>query len=291
MSETGVSRSVNPPAASGKKASRQVTRAATRKRSWQAARCNAITSRCHVTLGDPERAVYRSFVSEDEAVKSGARKSAYAAVNEWIDVATGLIKAVVAGKVAGFGLVRMRYAAELADEVVKLSEAEAPASEPTGGGTPSSESGLGARKLQRQVVRALRNLGFEVTNIPLGSAGPAVSRHFEALAEKVQDAMARFPATILSDAGLTAKVVESLSDAAHARATSHVVATEARADAGVRSRLEDALIGRLLRETRLLAASGRDSQKDDANVPVTRAKRSKRRAKAAKPAPTPPPVT
>ncbi len=287
MSEasTKPSRSQFPPAARAKGASR----AARRRTTSQSAQCAQVIARCQTAVGERERAFYEAQVSDEAARRLGMRYSAATVVGEWLTVTATLIRSVLAGRVAGYGPLRLRYAAELAHELAlkaaPLEEPEAPAAEPTPVSTKT--------ELTRKVARGLRNLGFDGVSAADERTARATARSLEQLAEAVQRARATVPADVLADAGLSAEVIETLFEAARVALEAHTTSTETRAQELSEAQREDVLIGRLVHETRTLLASARESRKGDAAVPQARSKvagRAKKRAKkpAAKPPVTPP---
>jgi hypothetical protein len=130
-----------------------------------------------------------------------------------ITVASTLAPWVLGGSVTGYGPVRFRYAAELAQQIAARAaqpSAEAPS-------TPAVVSAppVDVAALARAVVQGLRKVGVQAKAAAADASQPEVSRSLEALAEAVVLEQRKVRAEVLADAGLTAAVIEALSIAAH----------------------------------------------------------------------------
>lgn len=281
-----------PEAPLKKNASRQVTRAALRHASSQSTCCTQLVSRCTVKVDAESRAFYTASLTDEAAAVTGKRVAARSAVAEWITVANKLVRWVLAGRVAGYGAVRFHYAAELAltiaNERPEANTAAKPDAETSTAPTPKSESAkVGA--LKRKVAQGLRNLGVEVSvGTRENASANKVSHSLEALAAAVLRAQSTIPAAVMADAGLTQTVIDALNAAAVNAMSAHTVGVETRTTELSAARREDVLLGRLIREIRVLAASSRTAHRDDPEVPAVRSSLLASTKKATKAAPARP---
>lgn len=274
MSESVTRPSRAPEAPMKKNASRQVTRAAQRRASSQVTSCRQIVSRCAAKVDAESRSFYVASVSDADALRVGRRFSARVVVAEWITLSTAIARSALAGRVTGYGAMRFHYAAELALEVAAQRE------QADGAPQPSANEPLGAAKvappvnvaaLKRKVRRSLRNLGVEVARRPSSSASAAkVSHSLEDLAAAVTRAQKTIPSSVMADAGLTEAVIDALNDAALDAMSAHVEGIATRERALSAARREDVLLGRLVREMRLLVVSSQTAHRDDPEVPQLR---------------------
>ncbi len=288
MSELAARPSRAPEAPTRKHSTRQATRAAARRRSAPLSTgCAAVLARCTRPLADDARAFFSTALSDAVAAREGARFACRRIVSEWLRVSAMLVRPVLDEKVTGYGPARFRYAAELAVSLAAMLE---PGAAPTVHTTVSSAPSVDVDTLKRTVAQALRNLGIEArAGLHPNASGDKVSHSFDELAAAVRRAQATVPASVLTDAGITASVLDALDDASDAAITSHTSSLEARAVRRSTSRREQALGGRLLHELKLLRAAARAAHPGDASVPVVKAVARSRRAKpAAKPAPVDP---
>lgn len=127
--------------------------------------------------------------------------------------------------------------------------------------TPKRESAkVGAPK--RKVAQGLRNLGVEVSvDARENASANKVSHSLEALAAAVLRAQSTIPAAVMADAGLTQTVIDALNAAAVNVMSAHPVSVETRSTELSAARREDLLLGRLVREIRVLAASSRTTHR------------------------------
>jgi hypothetical protein len=293
-----VSRPSRAPEAPPKKpASRQVTRAAQRRVSSQATRCAALVAGCTATVSDGAKAFYRAALTDQAAAEHGRRFSPRKVVAEWITVATTLAPWIQRGRVAGYGPARFRYAAEIAHEVAaQLQEPDASATgtAPTEATPPSAAAPVDLAALKRAVAQGLRNLGVEAKgSTPTNASANTVSHTLEELALAVQRAAASVPADVMADAGLTPAVIDALANAAQHALSTHATVVATRTEALSLARREDVLVGRLLREMRLMLASARTARKANHEVPSPRSallSTAKPRAKKEPAPPAPPPA-
>lgn len=286
-----------PEAPQKKNASRQVTRAALRHASSQSTCCAQLVSRCSVKVDAASRAFYTASLTDEAAAVTGKRVAARSAITEWITVANKLVRWVLAGRVAGYGAVRFHYAAELALTIAndrpEANLTAKPDAEASTAPTPKREPAkVGA--LKRKVAQGLRNLGVEVSvGVRENASASRVSHSLEALAAAVLRAQSTIPAAVMADAGLTQTVIDALNTAAENAMSAHAVHVEARTTELSAARREDVLLGRLVREIRVLAASSRTTHRDDPEVPAVRSSllASTKMAKKAAPArPVTPPA-
>ena len=283
MSETVSRPSRSPgPAAQKKSAARPVTRPASRRTSSQAARCNALVARCSQPLSEGARAFFVVALTDDAARRSGQRFTPRKLVAEWITVASTLAPWVLSGSVTGYGPVRFRYAAELAQQIA--ARAAQPIAEAPSAPAVVSAAPVDVAALERAVVQGLRNVGVQAKAAAVDASQPEVSRSLEALAQAVELAQRTVPAEVLADAGLTAAVIEALSSAADHALGAHTEALTTREAARSFARGEDVMLGRLAREIRTLLASARTAHAQKSSVPCPRSSLLAHPKRAPKPA-------
>ncbi len=294
MIETATRPSRAPEALPKRGASRQVTRAAKRKATSQSTCCSQLVARCTVKADAESKAFYAASLASEVAIVRGQRVGARTAVGEWITVASKLVRWVLAGKVPGYGAARFNYAAELALSIANeaSSEGDAPTDEGVASATKSGAENTEA--IVRKVSQALRNLGIKMKARTRGrTSAVSVAVSLEDLASAVLRARTTIPAAVMADAGLTQAVIDALDAAAQRAMTRHTTGIVARSDELSAARGEDMLIGRLMREIRLLAASSRVAHRDDPAVPAVRCSllaSSKKSAKKSDASPVTPPA-
>lgn len=298
MSETASRPSRTPDAVSAKPASRQVTRAAKRRASSLTTGCAAVVTRCTAPVSAEAKSYFRASISDDAAARDGRRYTARDLLTEWLRVSSSLAQSTLGGRVTGFGPARFRYTAELAHETAVLTERDdaddSDSTSSTTEATPSKSLAVDLDALKLAVAQALRNLGIEARGSTSRYAGAAaVSASLEDLASAVRRAQTNVPAEVLADAGLTSKVIDALSDAAHGTLSAHTSSLEARVSERSVEQRENVMLGRLAREMRLLLASAKASRKGDSAIPQVRSRLlspTKRKAQATPPQPTPTPA-
>lgn len=270
ISRTPDSNSVRPPA------SKQVTRAAPQPAARLGASCAAVVARCTVSVSADAKSYYRASITDDSAARDGGRFAPRAVITEWLTVSSSLAQWTLAGRITGYGPARFRYAAELAQECASIVESNAPdgsdtpaASETPAVGAPSVD----VEALKLAVAQALRNLGIEARGASAPNASPnAVSQSIEELVTAVRKAQREVPSEVLSDAGLTAKVIETLISASQSALTEHTTSAGERTANSSATFRRNAMLGRLVREIRLLVASAKVSRKGDREIPLVRSR-------------------
>lgn len=293
MSEP-TSRPSRAPEALKRTSTREVTRPTQRRALSLATRCAALVASCTSTLSDGAKSFYRASITDHDAARQGQRYMPRRVVAEWITIGAALSPWIQGGHLAGYGPARLRYAAELGQEIAaRLPQLDGPATESAPAeAAPSNAPAVDVEALKRSVAQGLRNLGIEAKSSTPGNAAPhAVSQTLEELARAVHAAAEKVPADVMRDAGLTSAVVDALVVAAQDTLNTHTTAVATRTAARSNARDEDVLLGRLIREMRLMLASARTSQKSDPKIPAPRSSllQRTRRVKAKTPkAPSPP---
>lgn len=261
---------------------------------------SALLSQVPLTLAPDERSFYATSVADADALHTGVRYESAAVLDDLLRMGVLSLPAILAGKVAGYGPLRTRYLFELgqdlASKVATLDESRITAAGKSAARTTSLR---GTRALRRQALRALRNLAGQraeererLKRAIKGEERPDErSRSLEALATELEVAVAKVPARVATDAGVTPELMAALRQNAQAVLTSRGVAQGARGAVGSIYDAMNLLDGKILHELQLLSGAMKDARELDKTVPVVRCSLLHRvhRAKA-KPAPAPAPA-
>jgi hypothetical protein len=261
---------------------------------------SALLSQVTLTLAPDERSFYATSVADADALCTGARYESATVLDECVRMAALSLPSILAGKVAGYGPLRTRYLLELgqdlAGKVATLDESRITAAGKSAAKTTSLRD---TRAMRRQALRALRNLAGKraeererLKRAIKGEERPDErSRSLEALATELEAAVAKVPARVATDAGVTPELMAALRQNAQVVLTSRSAAQGARGAVGSIYDEMNLLDGKILHELRLLAGAMRDAREIDKTVPLVRCSllHQVRRAKA-KPAPVPVPA-
>ena len=222
-------------------------------------------------------AFYNGSIPEEQARKDGADIESVVVLDDVLKVAGVATAPVVAGKVGGYGPMRLRYffdrAAELAGKVAQLDTTHVHAS---GTGTAKRVSLVATRALRERAIRVLKNLAGrreeEKSRLKQARKGTEKAdervRSLEALAKELAEQMAKVPAEVAADAGAPTALVNDLLTASKGVLTSQ---TSAKDDRNTIAALYDemnVLDGRLKHEIQLLVGAMRDARKLDKSVPA-----------------------
>ncbi|MFT3767220.1 MAG: hypothetical protein QM820_17115 [Minicystis sp.] len=232
-----------------------------------------------VVLPAEARAYYDASIADADALEAGASVESASVLDEVLRVGDICVPSVLAGKVPGYGPVRMRYflglAAGLADKVAVLDASHVDAA---GAGAVGTSTLRGTRGMRTRVIRVLKNLAGrrKEEKQRLKTAGRGTekaderSRSLDALATELLAAIAKVPASVALDAGATPELVDALRQAAGGVLTTRDGARGARGT--VASLYDDMnlLDGKLLHELRLLVGAMKDARKEDTTIPAVR---------------------
>lgn len=224
---------------------------------------------------------FHASVEPADAMEWGARIESVTILDEVLRVGGIAMASVLAGKVGGYGPLRLRYcldlAAALAGKVVTLDTSRVTAA---GAGTAKTTSLRATRALRTRAIRVLKNLAGrrpeEKARLAKASQGEERaderSRSLEALATEIQEAMAKVPAPVAADAGATQALVDALLQASGAVLGTRGTAQDARSAVASLYDEMNLLDGRLLHELRLLVGAMRDARKEDKTVPAVKSR-------------------
>lgn len=222
-------------------------------------------------------AFYNNSIPEEQARKDGAGIESVAVLDDVLQVGAVAAGPVVAGKVGGYGPMRLRYfldrAADLASKVTELDTSHVHAS---GTGTAKKVSLVATRALRDRATRVLKNLAGrreeEKSRLKKARKGTEKAdervRSLEALAKELAEQMAKVPPEVAADAGATTALVDDLLAASKGVLSSQ---SDAKGDRNAIAALYDemnVLDGRLMHEIQLLVGAMRDARKLDKSVPA-----------------------
>ena len=216
-------------------------------------------------------------------------------LDDILQLAAKSLPSVVAGKVADYGGLRLRYVLELAQALAaKVDRLDTSLVEASGASAAKTTSLRGTRFLHRSALRALKNLAGKrpedrarASHAGQGEEKPDErARSLEAIAQELSSIVARIPARVATDAGATAELMAELRQNARAVLTTH---SDARGSRGAVYSIYDemnVLDGRIMHEIRLLVGAMKDARIGDKTVPLVRSMllRTSHRKKVAKPA-------
>jgi hypothetical protein len=258
-----------------------------------------LLARCTEPVEDAARAWYVGSITDTAALEEGRRWEPHALLHAWTTDAATLSAAVLAGRVTGYGGVRLRFGHELA---IKLEENTRTLShtrtDKVVQGTLVRDDMKTVGRLLRKARGVLRTLSGrrdalrERTRQVLTAPNHARATKIHTLAEaadEVERLAREVPAQAARDAGATPEFIESLR-AASEKATDTTQAHQTQGhEAGDAARALQVLKGRLAHELHTLIAAARDSRKDDPRIPVVKSRRASATKAPAK-APTATPV-
>jgi hypothetical protein len=224
-----------------------------------------------------ERAFYASSIDAADALTWGARVESGAVLDEFLRCANLAREAALAGRVPGYGPLRLRYAAELAVELATRLEDHDRALVSAAGASAAGATSLHAtRALRRRALRVLKNLAgrrddarSRIKTAASDTRRPDErARSLAALADEVERMMQHVPARVAADAGATPELAAALRVAGNAVLAARQEAQGERG--GLASSYDElnTLDGRLLNELRLLLAALRDARVHDRSVPA-----------------------
>lgn len=259
----------------------------------------ALLARLPLQLTDDERAYYEGSIDEAEALSVGTRYESSGVLDDLLQIVNVALPHVVAGKVPGYGGLRLRYHVELgealAEEVDRLDTSLV---EAVGATAATTTSLRGTRALRRAALRALQTLAGRraeeserLSRARRGSEKPDErARALEVIAQELESIVARVPARVAADAGATPELMAKLRENARAVLSTRGEAQESRGV--VRSIYDEMnlLDGRIIHEIRFLVGAMRDARIGDKTIPTVRSQILRRasRKKAAQPAPSAP---
>lgn len=232
-----------------------------------------------ITLADDERAYYEASISEADALRNGTRYESSGVLDDILQLVAKSLPHVIAGKVAGYGELRLRYVLETADALAaKVDRLDTFLVEASGASAAKTTSLRGTRSLRRTALRALKNLAGKrteerkrVRQAGRGTEKPDErARSLEAIAEELSTIVARIPPRVAADAGATPELMSELRKNAKAVLTTR---SEAQGSRGAVYSIYDEmnlLDGRILHEIRLLLGAMTDARAGDKTIPLVR---------------------
>lgn len=248
-----------------------------------------------VTLAADERAYYEGSIPEADALRDGARVESAGVLDDILQLAAQSLPPVVAGKVAGYGGLRLRYVLELAQALAaKVDRLDTSLVEASGASAAKTTSLRGTRFLRRSALRALKNLAGKraedrarMSHAGEGAEKPDErARSLEAIAQELSSIVAKIPARVAADAGATSALMDELRQNAKAVLTTR---SDAQGSRGAVYSIYDemnVLDGRIMHEIRLLVGAMKDARIGDKTIPRVRSMRlrTSHRKKVATPA-------
>lgn len=261
-----------------------------------------LLARCTEPLEDATRAWYVGSITDTFALEEGRRWEPHALLHAWTTDAATLSAAVLAGRVTGYGGVRMRFGHELA---IKLEESTRTLSHTRTDKVVQGTLVRGDMKTVGRLLRkargvlrtlsgrrdALRERARQVLTAPNNARATKIHTLAEA-ADEVERLAREVPAQAARDAGATPEFIESL-HAASEKATDATQAHQTQShEADDAARTLQVLKGRLAHELHTLIAAARDARKDNPGVPAVKSRRTSAPKASAKtpPAATPTPA-
>jgi hypothetical protein len=243
-------------------------------------------------LSAETRAYYLSLIDPEKAHHDGSAKKATVLLADLMHAARTVLPFVVAGKVPGYGPLRLRYAVELGRELSQMLADRDDARIETAGLRGARWASLDdTRVLRRQALRVLHNLsGTEeedearVRNAA-GTAKPEAderARSLENIAAQIAEKAAGIPADAAKDAGATPELLDRLREGAKGVLDSRDDAVSAHDDLTGRTSAMHVLGGRILREIRQIQGTLRDGRAGDPTLPRLRLRALSRRTDKAK---------
>lgn len=232
-----------------------------------------------LTLADDERAYYEGSITEADALRAGTRYESSGVLDDILQLAAKSLPHVVAGKVAGYGGLRLRYALEASAALAaRVDRLDTSLVEASGASAAKTTSLRGTRSLRRTALRALKNLAGKrpeerkrVRQAGRGTEKPDErARSLEAIAEELSTIVAKIPARVAADAGATPELMAELRKNARAVLTTR---SEAQGSRGAVYSIYDEmnlLDGRILHEVRLLLGAMTDARAGDKTIPFVR---------------------
>jgi hypothetical protein len=239
-------------------------------------------------LRDDERAYYASTIEATIARDWGAHFESGAVLDEFFRCALLSRESVLAGRVPGYGPLRLRYAAELArdlaDGVQRHDTAVVSAAGASATGTVTLHS---TRVLRRRAVRVLRNLAGRRSELQArikkaAHDGPRPDEHARSLATlaaEIDHLRRTVPARVAQDAGATEEFVRALHTTASTMMTARETAQGGRGTVASSYDELNTLDGRLVHELRQLVSAMRDARVHDRTIPSVRSRLLRRPAK------------
>ncbi len=245
-----------------------------------AAQIEELAEKVEVNLHDDERAYFRDGLPEEAARREGATFESAAVLDELVRVTRAALGHVIAGTVAGYGPLRLRYALDLGRELADLvTDHDKATANAAGAGAQRTTSLRNTRALRRQAIRALKNLAgrrpeararIQKATAKTAERPDERARSLEDLARELEEMMTHVPTRIAEDAGVTPALIDAL----RARAKNVLSAREkAQGARGSITSLYDrmnVLDGYILEELRLLLGALRDAKAAGVSIAVTR---------------------
>jgi hypothetical protein len=231
-------------------------------------------------LDDDTRATYRSLADDAKALREGADVESSVVLRDLLRVVRAAQPHVIAGKVAGYGPLRLRYVVEtgraLSQMLTDLDQARIDAA----GKSEAREDSLDStRTLRRRALRALKNLAGarpeEAARVRKAarthsSQPDERSRSLQAIADELEALAGKVSAQVAEDAGVTKAFLDNL------RAQAKVVLDTRDGAGAARGGIFDhyqemnLLDGRILQEMRFLVGAFRDARTADPKLPALR---------------------
>ncbi len=170
-------------------------------------------------LAADERAYYEGSITEADALATGGRYESSGVLDDLLQLVSASLPHVVAGKVAGYGGLRLRYHVELGEALAaKVDRLDTSLVEAVGATAAKTTSLRGTRSLRRAAIRALQNLagrreeeGERLSRARRDSEKPDErARSLEAIAQELETVVATVPPRVAADAGATPELMAEL---------------------------------------------------------------------------------
>ncbi|EYF07073.1 hypothetical protein [Chondromyces apiculatus] len=231
------------------------------------------------TVTEEARAYFDARIEEHQARNLGADVGSAAVIEDCLDACNRALPLVLASRLHGYGVLRLRYLLETTRALaVQVAALDVTMVDAAGAGAARGAELRDSRELRRAGLRAFKNLSgrsaeqqARVKKLREEVERPDTrARSLETLALELETLMAVVPEEVVADAGATPDLLLGLR--AHAR---QVLASRERAVnafGSVRSQydLMNVLDGRILHELRALTGAMRDARKTDPTVAVLR---------------------
>ncbi|UQA54768.1 hypothetical protein [Polyangium aurulentum] len=249
-------------------------------------------------IEEGERAYFHGLVADDRARDDGASIESALVLDQLLEVIRPALPHIAAGKVAGYGPLRLRYILELGRDLAgRVASLDAAVVGAAGASAAGAAHMAGARGLRRRALRALKNLSGlhgeggararRAARIGGPGAADARARSLEVIAQELSTLAASVPARVAEDAGATPELLAALRDEARALLDARHQARVARASVASKYDVMNVLDGRILHEMRLLVGALRDARALDPAIPAPRPRVLRSGKRAARPAPVP----
>lgn len=251
----------------------------------------------NVSVGPQAKNFFHGLIPDQSAQEEGSHIHSATVLDELLRIVPPALPFISAAKIPGYGPVRLKYLLDMGLELATHMHGHDQAMiNAAGAGATKATSLKGSRTLRRTAIRVLKSLAGK-DKIALARLDEAASenkerpderaRGLDALANELEAALARTPAEVAADLGLTSNLIAELRQNAKAVLGARSSAKESRGDISSLYDRMNILDGRVLFELRALLGAMRDARKSDPAIPSIKAGRLQDSRKAAK-APAPP---